>query len=39
MFLRRVTAGKMSEDFEKKFFDHVDEHTPLYIERLAEAVG
>jgi hypothetical protein len=28
----------MSDEFVEKFFAHVDENTPLYIERLAEAV-
>jgi len=27
------------KDFQKKFFDHVDNNTALYIERLGEAVG
>ena len=29
----------MSEEFVEKFFAHVEEKTPLYIERLGEAVG
>lgn len=29
----------MSEEFVAKFFDHVDENTPFYIERLGEAVA
>jgi len=29
----------MSEEFVSKFFEHVDENTPLYIERLGEAVA
>mmetsp|Transcript_12211 Transcript_12211/g.29096 ORF Transcript_12211/g.29096 Transcript_12211/m.29096 type:complete len:513 (+) Transcript_12211:77-1615(+) len=29
----------MSEEFQQKFFDHVDKNQRLYIERLAEAVG
>ena len=29
----------MSDDFQEKFFAHVDNNTKLYIERLAEAVA
>lgn len=29
----------MSEEFQQKFFDHVEKNQALYIERLAEAVG
>ncbi|KAL3927000.1 MAG: hypothetical protein SGBAC_013258, partial [Bacillariaceae sp.] len=29
----------MSEEFQQKFFEHVDKNQTLYIERLAEAVG
>jgi hypothetical protein len=29
----------MSDDFQAKFFEHVDKNTALYIERLGEAVA
>lgn len=35
----KLQIKKMGDEFVEKFFAHVDANTPLYIERLAEAVA